>query len=101
MNHFIPLKALQFQKRYICWGLFDTQESKTHKFIYRLNYNIFYLKHFPLFRTNQGITNNKIVDIIKSALTYEWQTHLINQGFNSNTKILGDLVELFDILETV
>ena len=72
-NKFFPSKEIKHQKRYICWGLFDTQDSRMREFIFHINNIVYYLENFPLFGLAQVITDIKIIDILMFALPRKWQ----------------------------
>ena len=59
--HLFPSKALKPQNMYIIWGLFNTHDSKIWKLIFRLNDITEYLKHFPLFGTDQVLYEENIL----------------------------------------
>ena len=68
VTYFFPTKALHFNKIYLCWGLFNPQDSNIHKLIPHTNKIIEYHKILPPYRTNQGLIYEKIIELIEFTL---------------------------------
>ena len=60
ITHFFPPKAIQGQKIYLSRDLCKLHDTKIHELIYRIGDIINYLKKFPPFGTNQGLTEDDI-----------------------------------------
>ena len=45
-SHFFPPKALQLQKRYFYWGIFNPWDDKIYKLIYWVRDIVEYIDHF-------------------------------------------------------
>ena len=48
----------------------------------------------------QKFPDDKTINLVKFTLPQEWQKQLLDQRFNSSTKILKNIVELCKKLET-
>ena len=68
MNHFLPPKLIQHQKRYLHQGLFNSCDSKIQGFIFCVYEIVDYLKNLPLFGMNQGLPYDKIIRIFEFTL---------------------------------
>ena len=98
MTHFLPPYSLQCQKRYLYRVLFNPCESKICEFLFHINDIAEYLKHSPPFGTSQGFTSEKIIELVEFGLTQIFQKQLIMKLFNLDTKIINNLVELYNKL---
>ena len=94
MTHLLDTISLKNHRRYLQWGLFNTQDSKIHEFICWVNDIVKYLYHFPLLGMDQVLPDDKIIEIVKFELPWECQKQILVQVFNLVTKSLNDLVEL-------
>ena len=92
-TNFFPTKAIHNQKRHLLWGLFNPQNSKIHNLIYRVNEIVEYLERFPLFGMTQELPDDKIINIIYTILLHKCQKKILMQGFDSDTKIINNIVE--------
>ena len=105
-THFLPLKALQFHKRYLYWGLFKTQESKIQELIFRVD-NIFkYIKHLPFFSTNQRLPDEKIIDLdqeVRKGIEVEIKTGgaIKIQGLEAIKEIIEIMIGFREIIEII
>ena len=49
---------------------------------------------------DQGLPDNKIIEIVNFEITLEWQEHILIQLFDSATKIIIEIVEFWKQLDT-
>ena len=98
MTHFFSSQSLQCQKSYFHWVLFNSRESKIREFVFHINDIADYLRQFPPFGTSQGFTSDKIIELVDFRLTCNWKKQLITKLFNLDTKIINNLVELYNKL---
>ena len=76
-THFFPLNAMQLQKRYLLWVLFNSRNSKIGKFDWRVDNIVQYIEYFPTFRTAQELPDDKIIYPIEFSLPRKYQKQLI------------------------
>ena len=100
-THFFPMKALQYQKRYLHQGLFKPLDSNICKFISCIENIYKYLGHFPPFRTSQLIPDNEIIDLVEFFISRNCHKNIFVKVFDSDSKSLNKLVEFWEILKTV
>ena len=64
-THVFPLKALQHQKIYLSWGLFNPLDSNIHEFVFCFKKIIEYLERFSPYGKAQGLPDDEIINWIK------------------------------------
>ena len=100
INQFFSSKALHRQKRYLRRGLYKSHDTKIQDFIRMIDNMVEYLENFLPSGINQGLTEDDILDLVEFFLPRELHKELANQGFDSMTQGITELVKLCDILET-
>ena len=99
-NQFLPPKSLWYQKRYLCQGLFNPRDSNIRDLICHLNNIVEYIEHLPPLSMDQGLPDDKIIELVRLSLRCEWKNHLPMQGFNLAAKSLNEIVEICKWLNT-
>ena len=72
-----------------------------HTFICCIDEIFEYLKHCPTFGKDQGLTEEKNIELVNFALPFKWQKKIPTQEFDSYTKSLNNLVNFCEKLERV
>ena len=80
--------------------MFETQDFKVREFVYSANEIVEYLKKLPPFGNYQGFPEDKIINLDKFYIPYEWQKQLLMQGFNSSANSPNGLIEFYKQLKT-
>ena len=72
-TNFLPPKALQYQKRYLLWGLYKPWEYKMRSFIFQVYEMVDYLKYLPPFGADQGLPEDEILEFVEFTLPRKCQ----------------------------
>ena len=68
---FLSPKALQRQNIYLRRGLFKPRGNKMQGFICCIKDMVYYLEDSPMFRNNQGLPLDKIIELVEFVLPCE------------------------------
>ena len=99
IEHFLPKRALTYQKRAMRRFMRKPVDMTMRDFMSRLTEINAYLEFFPPFEPDQVLPSDEIVDIGEFAIPMSWQREMVLQGFEPADHDASDLVDFCDRFE--
>ena len=99
-EHVFPEKAFKNQKKYILHAIRKPREMPIRRFVARVVEIESYLHEFPPFKEKQRISKTAMLDMLETAIPYDWRKEMKHFSFDPAKGTLADFVQFCERFES-